>query len=125
MASGATISPLPALLLSARPCVCVAAIFLFFYFFFCLLFSGPAVPDFSVAVGPSRPSFPGPSRLSSLISDGHPNGWFTQRSPIEAKHVDRARLKGTSGEYFTTREFYWQMDQEAGTFWSEGLALGK
>lgn len=32
--------------------------------------------------------------------------------------MDRARLKGTSGEFFTTREFYWQMDQEAGTFWS-------
>jgi len=60
------------------------------------------------------------SLLFSALPDGHPYGWFTQTSPIDSRKVDRARLNGTSGEKFMSREYYYQIDQEAGTFWSVG-----
>ncbi len=63
-----------------------------------------------------------------FLADGFPHAWFTQDTPITLGKVDSVRgirvLNGSAGQDFITREYYYQIDQEAGLFWYHDHSMG-
>jgi hypothetical protein len=61
--------------------------------------------------------------VSVFCADGFPHAWFTQDTPVTLGKVDAVRgvrvINGSAGQDFITREYYYQIDQEAGLFWSD------
>lgn len=56
--------------------------------------------------------------------DGHSNSWFTQKTPIKLRHVDRVRRDGAAGSYYMGRDYLYALDQEAATLWYHDHAMG-